>query len=365
VSLKLPVRELRRNPSRFVVATVVLAFLSTLLLFLGGLLDGLYLGSTGAIRAQDADVVVYSSSARDSFLRSRITADTRGLVEAAPGVERVGGVGFVLLGAEVPGEDELADVAIAGYELAPKGVPAPPADGEGIADSRLEDQGVGLGDTLLVGPARTPVTVTGFVDDTAYLLQGSIWVNLTTWRTVQDANRPDSAVGDDVVQALVVRGSGDLASSIDTTTMGATKTLSIDDAVLALPGVRQQGQTFNQIIGSTLAVVLAVVALFFSLLTIERTAMYGVLKAIGASGRRLFAGVVVQAIVVAVIAFVAGSALAFGAAASLPAKVPLQLTTSRFVFTFVGILVAAVLGSALSLRRVLRIDPASAIGGGS
>ena len=57
--------------------------------------------------------------------------------------------------------------------------------------------------------------------------------------------------------------------------------------------------------------------------------------------------------------------LAFGAAASLPAKVPLQLTTSRFVFTFVGILVAAVLGSALSLRRVLRIDPASAIGGGS
>ena len=89
MSLKLPVRELRRNPSRFVVATVVLAFLSTLLLFLGGLLDGLYLGSTGAIRAQDADVVVYSSSARDSFLRSRITADTRGLVEAAPGVERV------------------------------------------------------------------------------------------------------------------------------------------------------------------------------------------------------------------------------------------------------------------------------------
>ena len=40
---------------------------------LGGLLDGLYLGSTGAIRAQKADVIVYSQSARDSFLRSRIT----------------------------------------------------------------------------------------------------------------------------------------------------------------------------------------------------------------------------------------------------------------------------------------------------
>ena len=51
-----------------------------------------------------------------------------------------------------------------------------------------------------------------------------------------------------------------------------------------------------------------------------------------------------------------------GAAAALPAKVPLQLVPGRFVFTFVGVLVAAVLGSAISLRRVTRIDPASAIG---
>ena len=39
----LPLRELRRRPSRFIVATVVLSFLATLLLFLGGLLDGLKL----------------------------------------------------------------------------------------------------------------------------------------------------------------------------------------------------------------------------------------------------------------------------------------------------------------------------------
>ena len=61
----LPFRELRRRPSRFIVATVVLSFLATLLLFLGGLLDGLYLGSTGAIRAQQGDVIVFSSGAPD------------------------------------------------------------------------------------------------------------------------------------------------------------------------------------------------------------------------------------------------------------------------------------------------------------
>ena len=347
------------------VATVVLSFLATLLLFLGGLLDGLYLGSTGAIRAQNADAIVFSAEARESFLRSRVAGDLRDQVEGAQGVDEVGGIGFVLLGAQVPGETELADVAVAGYELPPKGVPAPPADGEGVADSSLRDSGVSTGDVILVGPAESPITIVGFVDDTRYLQQSSVWVNLPTWRAVQNANRPDAAVADDVVQALVVRGSFTDPGAIDVATDGATSTLTIDDAVLALPGVKQQGDTFNQIIYSTLVVVLAVVGLFFSLLTIERIGLYGVLKAIGASTRRLFAGVLLQAVVVATLSFIAGAALALAAAAALPAGVPLTLTPGRFLFTYLGLLVASVLGSAVSLRRVTRVDPAAAIGGGS
>jgi putative ABC transport system permease protein len=238
----------------------------------------------------------------------------------------------------------------------------PPA-GSGYADSRLEDAGVGRGDVLLVGPAATPITVVGFVDDTSYLQQGSIWVSLDTWRTVQNDNRPDAAVGAGIVQALVVRGGGsDLARAIDDATGGATKSLTRSAAVLALPGVRQQESTFNQIIYSTLVVALAIVALFFSLLTLERTGLYGVLKAIGASSRRLFAGVVVQAVIVALIAFVIGSVVATVAGSLLPAKVPLDLIPSRFVFTGIALVVASILGSAISLRRVTRIDPAAAIG---
>ena len=363
--MKLPLREMRRRPSRFIVATVVLSLLATLLLFLGGLLDGLYLGSTGAIRAQRADVIVYNVNARDSFLRSRITPELRSKVQTASGVQAVGGLGFVLLGAKVPQHTGTADVAIAGYEIPPTGVPAVPADFNGFADSRLTKQGVKKGDVILVGPAETPITILGFVDDTSYQLQGSVWVSLRTWREVQNQNRPDVAVADGVVQALVVKGSGPLASTIDAATAGATKTLSRDAAVLALPGVKQQRDTFNQIIYTTLGVVLAVVGLFFSLLTLERMGLYGVLKAIGASSRRLFAGVVLQAVIVAVVAFVVGSGLALLAAASLPDKVPLQLVGARFVSTFIGLLVAAVLGSAISLRRVTRVDPASAIGSGS
>ncbi|MEY4229168.1 MAG: hypothetical protein RLZZ362_17, partial [Actinomycetota bacterium] len=82
--------------------------------------------------------------------------------------------------------------------------------------------------------------VDGWVEDVSYLLQGGLWVDLPTWRAVQNANRPDAFVPDDVVQVLVVQGSGDLPSTIDAATGGATSTLTRDGAVDALPGVREQ-----------------------------------------------------------------------------------------------------------------------------
>ncbi len=86
------------------------------------------------------------------------------------------------------------------------------------------------------------------------------------------------------------------------------------------------------------------------------------LKAIGASSRQVFAGVVAQAVVVAVVSFVIGGVLAYGLSLVLPAGIPLQLEPSRAAQIGVGLVVMSVLGAVVSLRRVVRVDPASAIG---
>lgn len=368
--MKLALRELRRRPGRFGVATGVLTLISILLLFLGGLLDGLFLGSTGMIRSQKADLFVYTATARDSFLRSRVTPELRAKVAAVPGVRDVSGLGVTLLGARVPGRSDLANVVVVGYERAARGVPSPPPAGAAYADRRLLADGVKLGSVLEVGPARSRVRVVGFVRDTNYLLQGALWVTPTTWRSVQNTNRPDARVADGVFQVVTaVAGEGvpsrSLVAAIDRATGGETSTLTRAEAVLSLPGTKEQQSTFLQIIFTTLFVAVVVVGLFFSLLTIERTALYGVLKAIGASSRQLFAGVVAQAVAVTGVALVAGSTVTGLLSLGIPPQVPLQLVPGRLLFVAVGMLGAAVLGSIVSLRRVVRIDPASAIGSSS
>ena len=364
--MRIAVRELLRRPGRFAVAGSALTLLVVLLLLLGGLLDGLYLGSTGLFRQQESQLVAYSADSRDAILRSRLDEDLRSEIDGVDGVEATYGVGVTLVGFRVDGGDEMGDATVIGYEGAISGVPEPPEPGEAYADRRLEAEGVEVGDTLELGPERVPVTVVDWVDDVAYLLQGGLLVEPDTWREVLASARPDASLPDGTFQMIAVGTDADadpeqVAAAIDDATGGATSTLTIDDAIAALPGVDEQTSTFNQIITVTFVIAGLVVALFFAFVTVERTAQYGVLKAIGSSSGQILAGLVTQAVVVTAGAFALGGMIALGLARIVPPGIPLVLEPSRALFVAIGMLVTAVLGGSLTLRRVIRIDPASAI----
>lgn len=363
--MNLALKELRRRPGRFTTATLIITLIAILLMFLGSLLDGLIRSSTGAIRAQVGEAIVYSPAAQASFQRSRIDVDTRAQIEALDGVDEVGGLGVVQLGGRVPGNGprDLANVALFGYELAPDGVPDPPADGQVYADEVLEADGVEEGMVLLLGPARTPVEVIGFVSDTSFNGQGGMWASEATWRSTLAANRPDAQLADGVWQALVVRGDADVADEIDAATAGATDSYTVDEAVSAIPGVEEQQGTFNQIIGVTIAVALVVIGLFFALLTVERLSLYGVLKALGAKSLTIFGGLMVQAVVVTIVASsIAALCVLLLDLVIPPGSIPIFVTAGSILSSAALLLLAAAVGCSFSLRRVLKVDPASAIG---
>ncbi len=360
-------RELRRRPGRFAFVGIALALLSTLLLLLGGLLDGLVLGSTGAFRAQDAPVFVYSADAQDSFLRSRITPAERDQIAAAPGVTGTAGLGLTLDAGRLEGTtgtDNLLDLAVMGYEQGTDVLPTPPGTGEAYADTALEADGVTEGSTILVGLGEIPVRVVGFVDDSNYLLQPALWVDLDTWRQIQTASRPDAAIADGVVQVVLVDGTGtpeSLVAAVDDATGGATSSLTRDEAIFSLPGTAEQNATFTALIGTTIFVVGLITSLFFILLTVERRSLYAAMKALGVGTGALVRWSMLQALLVAGTAFVLGGLVTLGLAQALAGQIPLLLEPTRAVVTFVLLLATAAIGSLIPLRRIIRIDPASAI----
>ena len=364
--MKIALRELVRRPGRFAPVCGAFTLLVVLLVVLGGFLDGLQLSQTGSYRAQGESLVTYSRGAELLRGRSRVEPATTQAVRGVDGVQAAGGVAAVPTVAEVAGSGDLLDVVVFGYELGAGRLPTPPPPGEVVIDSFLQQvSDVQIGDRLRVGPQATPLLVAAVVKDAS---EGAptLWVEPGTWRELVSTAQPAAALPEDVFQALVVvpepgMQADEIAGRIDRTT-GATRTVGVDDAIGALPVVAQQSATFQGIIAVTFVVSLLVVALFFALLTLERSKLYAVLKALGARSGDLVRGVALQAVGVALVALLVGGLVAVAFVALLPADLPLRLVPVRLGTTALGAVVTAAVGALLTLRRILRIDPAESIG---
>lgn len=386
--MKMAARELLRRPRGFAVPAGILVLLALLLLYPSAILDGLNDNTTGALRTAPADLVVYAENAKSSLLRSRIDPRVREQVETADGVAEVSSFDVVLLGALKEGGGKAIGLAVMTSER-PIG-PDLPASGEAYVDSSLrETAGLNEGDTVLVGPLSVPVEVIGFTHDTNLFFQAGMVVAQDTWRQALGADLApvvdDPAPGPgapDVPDALAPPGAAEapelpdqalfisvepgadplaVADAVDEATEGATNTITPAQAVASLPGMSQQATTFGYIRAVTLGVALVVVGLFLSFVTLERTPLYAVLKALGMSSRQLFTGVVTQVLLITFTAALVALAATWGLT-HVPLELPTTLRPVRFVETLVALGVTSVVGSVLSLRRVVRVDPASAIG---
>jgi putative ABC transport system permease protein len=218
-----------------------------------------------------------------------------------------------------------------------------------------------VGSTIAVG-ART-VEVVGIVADSSYQLQGTVWTSLTDWRGMRNAVRPEfGGVADDVNAVAIALEPTATAAEV-AAALPQVSVLSAEATGLAIPGVEQQAATLNAIIYTALAVAALVVALFFALVVLEKRELFAALKALGAPTRKLAGGVVLQALVASAAGILIGAVASRGLGFVVPDEVPTLFRNETLVTIAVFTLVAGTLGAVFSLRRIAKIDPATAIGG--
>jgi putative ABC transport system permease protein len=398
-------RELLRRPRSFFVPVGILLLLALLLLYPSAILDGILDDTSAAIRNAPADLIVYSKNANGVILRSQIEPATRRTVTATPGAAAVASFDVILFTGRTAGHDKPVGLALQASDRPIGG--RVPATGQALADESLRGQaGIATGSEVLVGPLRVPVKVVGFTHGTNLWFAGGFVVDKATWLATlgqgptpatpapaspdpagsggavadaggetaasggggaaADAAVAGPAAGNTGTQALLVRvdrGADPVrvARAIDGATGGKTQTLTRTAAVRAMPGVEQQESTFGYIRLVTLTVALVVVGLFLSFMTLERAPLYAVLKAIGASSRQLFVALIVQVMLITIVAVLAAAAVTWGLT-QIPFELPTVMRPERLAETLAALSATAVVGSTLSLRKVVRVDPADAIG---
>jgi putative ABC transport system permease protein len=359
--------ELRRTRGRFAAIAGAVGFIVFLALILSALGDGLYLGQTGIFRASGAELYVYTEESDTQLQRSIVDPGLTDQVASLDGVAAVGTLGASNLAATAPDGNDL-QLTLIGADGAAR--PADliegvwPADGtlEVVADEQMERRGVGVGSVVSVtgGP---DLTVVGVSRDSGFGFT-TLWTSVETWDTVRAEVRPELASLAGTVQALALDVDGDVAA-VATSVAGidGLAASTVEEAIAALPAAEQQRSTLGAIVNTTFLVAAIVIGLFFALVTLEKRNQFAVLKAIGMSSRKLLGGVFLQAVVASVVGFVGGLILSRIVGALIPADVPALFLTSTAASVFVTTIVTGALGALLSFRRIIKIDPATAIGG--
>ncbi|MFF2013623.1 ABC transporter permease [Streptomyces sp. NPDC058195] len=365
--------ELRAARGRFLLMGSVVVLVAALVGIVSGFTTGLGDDTISALRRLPAAQLVFSSDARsDQFARSLLDEKTAAAWRADAGTDTTP------LGVSITRgtTDRGAEVDLAAFGVEPGSFLAPSVtEGKGLANApqnsivmsaKLADEGVRVGDTLVIDRLGIKLRVTGLTERSSYGHVPVAYVPLKTWQRIRfstpGAPAAASAAIPDQFSALALRTEPTGTSVTTLDKRHSTTTLTKEKAYEAAPGYTGERVTMTSIQVFLYLIAPLVVGAFFAVWTVQRQPELALLRAMGASRRRLLAHTVLQAALVVVLGTVAGAALAGAVGLLVGEQVPFSLPAGTLAATMCTVAAVGLAGTALTLRRVTQADPLTMLG---
>ena len=343
------VRDMQWRRWRFVIAIIVTGLVFAMTLVLTGLANGFRVEDERTVDSLGVNEFLIKSGATGPFLGSvPFPASELQAIASAPGVLAAAPLAYK--GATFKNGDSTRDAAVFGAPGGGPGMPAmssgrPPLGPDEIAVSSTIDRQ--LGDELEMGSRK--LLIVGIVDNsTALAKTPNLFLTTEGVQQLEYGGQP-------LISSIGI--SGTLAHIPDGYRV-VNRSVAVDDLMrptrIAVEAIR--------IVAILLWIVAAlIVGGVVYLSALERMRDFAVFKAIGVATRSVLAGLVLQAIVVAVLAAAFGAGLARLLAPLFPMNV-IEPTAAYPLLAAIAVGVG-LLASATAVQRAATVDPAHAFGG--
>lgn len=354
--------EIKYSKTRFALIIGVIILVSYLVYFLTGLAYGLAQDNRTSIDKWDADAIVLTDESNANIGMSMILMSEREQVESDE-VAILGQASNVVRREGETSEDAKINVTFFGIEsdefIMPEVIDGEEftEDYEVIADISLqEEEGVELGDDLKLAGSDIEVTVVGFTENAKFNVAPVLYTTVATFQDVRFESIDESDEGR--ISGLVVRN-----SSVDNINVENDDLVvySISEYIEELPGYMAQLLTFGLMIGFLIVIAAVVIGIFMYVLTVQKSSIFGVMKAQGIPTSYIAKSVVMQTFLLSLMGTLVGLGLTVLTAYFLPATVPYQGNTYFLIGISGLIILFAVLGAFFSVRTIVKIDPLEAI----
>ena len=373
------IRDFSYAKGRFLLMGLVVALVAFLTTLLSGLAAGLIKNNISGLIELDVTHLAFEYNNKPSYRNSMIDRSMWDGWRAADGVAAAEPLGHIMFNARKLNDDALDDVVLWGIE--PGGFLEPPTlQGEGlgriengvIISKLLVDRGLQIGDKFILDRALTELEVVGIVGEHNI---GHVPIVYTPLRKWQEATYgppggpppgetlPDILYDYASIVALQLDESAEQASLEATDIDMGTLTVDKNSAYEASSGYKEELATVRMIQAFLIIISAVVIGAFFTVWTIQRTKEIGLVKALGGSNWYLLRDALGQVIILMILATLVGT----GAALWLGQRFiesgnPFVLDPATIISSSSLLIVAGIIGSALSVRLVTRIDPIIALG---
>ena len=385
ISFYLAIKEVWRNKSRFLLFSMVIALITTLVLFIAGLAEGLATANREYLAKLDGELVVFQDNVDLSTTTSRVSESTLSRVRRVPGVAEAGPVGFSNATIVFSDGREDVDVSLIGVEPGyPGGAPAFTGRNlenrlaeETVIDGKMAEQaGIQVGDIITIKSIQGTdeeyfdLKVAGITDGRQYFFQPSIFIPLEVW----DEIRPQAALagaggmaGSEVAYNILAVQLDDPAAleSMAAAIQTQVEDVEVTDVVTAYeatPGYAAQQSTLNTQRGFTLLIGILVIGGFFQIQTLQKIPNIGMLKAIGTGNRTVGGAVVLQILAVTVFGVLLGAAGTLALSLGLPEGIPIVFTGQAAAAAILSLILIGPIGGLVSVWMAVKAEPLMALG---
>lgn len=374
-------KEIWRYRGRYLLISLVIALITTLVLFIAGLAEGLGAGNKQYLEKLNADVILYQANVDLSIPSSRIARSRINDVQRVDGVKAVGAISFS--NATIPLNDgsDSVDVSLIGVEPGKPGEP-PAVEGQNLKGKRDNEAvidkntalrtGLQVGDVFSIKTIQGTeeklylLTVAGISDGRQYSIQPSIFVPYLTWEDVKPKSTIDEKQPVPIFNLMAVQLENpqdfDLMAARLENQVGEVEAVDRKTAYESTPGYSAQQSTLNTQRLFTLLIGVLVVGGFFQIQTLQKVAQVGMLKAIGTSNLAIAISFLLQIITITTLGVIIGAAGTLLLALTFPVTIPIIFTPASVITAVTSLMLIGPLGGLVSVRILVKVEPLKALG---
>lgn len=367
-------KELWFSKRRFLLIGIIVVFITWLVFMLSGLGNGLSDLGTAVIRYSNMDFAVFQEDSEFALGKSILSQETVAQVEQVEGVDEAASIitsaGAILLG-DARGDEsgKKTSVMFVGIEpgsfLEPKVILGESLNSNNpntiLVDESLKLEGFSLGDSVILSGVGTEFEIGGFVQNQKLNHMPAVYAPLDTVQAFKYLVPGSNQGIDNPINAIFLKGSDKVENRISQQISGV-EIANKKQTLNGVPGYKAESGTINLMLWLLILISAFIIAVFFYVLTNQKTHQFGVMKAIGASNGFVIRSVVAQVFLLVSISIVIGIGLTYLTEAFLPESMPFNLLDEMVVVYSFVILLTSLFGSLFSVRGIVKIDPVTALG---